>query len=79
MKKAVKKSFIYISIIIIFLASIIPIISIGSTPTINGHTTKNILVTINEFKMTLQEAIDNEFFTFGTLPPTHDYTALRQK
>lgn len=63
MKRVVKKSFICITLLIIFLASVIPIISLGSTPSVNGHSADNILITLNNYKMTLQYAINNNFLT----------------
>ena len=55
---------------IIFLASIIPIISIGSTPNVNGHSADEILVTMKSHQMTLQYAITNNYFRYGVNPTT---------
>jgi hypothetical protein len=70
-----KKSFLLITLAIIFTGSNILAIS---NP---GHSADEILITINRISMSLQEAIDNEFLKDNIAPPTqdNDYTKTMLK
>jgi hypothetical protein len=69
-----KKSFLLITLAIIFTGSNILAIS---NP---GHSADEILITINDITMTLQEAIDNEFLKDWATQPTQDiYTKIMLK
>ncbi len=71
MGKNIKFSYKIFTISLITFAILIGFIFAIDSP---GHSADQILITVNGYTMTLQEALDNNFLAEGGAVPTHDYT-----
>ncbi len=68
----ISNKIIFVSIVLVLLA--IGVYAYTQQIPNPGHGADEILISVNDFTMTLQEAIDNAFLVDGTSSPTQDYT-----